>query len=214
MPTLQIATVGMTIEPILEGFQFRNADRFVLLHSNETDDEAKTISDRVSSFLGRSITELREIDAYDMKSIVGAIIWYRRKYSSWSIDLNVTGGTNIMASAALVAGFAIEARVFYVRAPSQPPEPLAERVIDLPVPKVPLESLSDVQRAILRAVRAKRGELTAANSVLAARLGKSRQVISYHLRQLATKGLLELRVRGKEKIATLTAAGELFAALS
>ncbi len=106
MPRLQIATVGMSIEPILEGFQHHNADLVVLLHSPETRDEADEISGRVRSFLGRAICETREIDPFDLKSVVAAIVSCRRKYRNWAIDLNVTGGTNIMASAAVVAGFA------------------------------------------------------------------------------------------------------------
>ena len=74
MPALQIATVGMTIEPVLEGFQFHSADRLVLLHSGETVDEAKTVASRIQAFVGRPICEFREVDAYDMKSVVGAIV--------------------------------------------------------------------------------------------------------------------------------------------
>ena len=213
MRAVHLATVGMSPEPIVRGFRFFNVDAQILLHSKESREDATEIRDRIHELAGKDLCELDEIDAFDMRDVTAAVVRWWRKLPGSEFFINITGGTNIMSSAALVAGFVIGARVYYVKEVPDPNAPLADQIIELPVPKVPLESLEGTQRGILKLLWKRKHALRPANLALATKLGKSPQIVSYHLKQLHRKGLVLLTVAGREKSASLTPAGELFAAL-
>lgn len=214
---VHVATVGKSADPIVNGFRHHSVDYQILLHSRETRDIAKLVMKRIDTFVGREICEMVEIDAFDMRDIISQILAVRRRpgFSDAEIHVNITGGTNIMASAALVACFTIGARAYYLRENvGGATKSLVEFVITLPVPKVPLDSLSPAQRSILRHLRKEGGTLERANVSLQAALGaKSPQLVSYHLRKLRAKGLVELIAEGRQKTAFLTDAGGLYAEL-
>jgi DNA-binding transcriptional ArsR family regulator len=211
MCAVHIATVGETPEPIIEGVRHHSVDLQVLLHSRETKSVAVEIRRRIKSLIGRDICELKEIDPFDMRDIMTAIVSYRKRMPAEVLHINITGGTNIMASAALIAGFVVGARVYYIRKDPNPKIPLADRIIELPVPRVSLESLDENHRRILKLIHNRGTEFAPANSVIATELGMSRQLVSYHLRRLERAGLLHLTLEGRNKIASLTPEGDLYA---
>ncbi len=213
MRAVHFATVGKSIEPVVRGFRLFRVDRQVLLHSRETREVALAARDRICGLTGTDLCELEEIDPFDLRSVIAAIVRRWKKTEDAEFFVNITGGTNIMASAALVAGFVTGARVYYVKEVPDPDAPLADQVVVLPVPRVPLDSLDGTQRRILLLIGKHRKPIKPANLALATALRMSPQIISYHLKQLERKGLITLSIEGRNKVASLTPAGDLFAAI-
>lgn len=213
MRSVHVSTVGKSPEPIVNGFRHHSVDHQVLLHSATTLDVAREVKLRIEDLAGQPICELVEIDPFDLRDIIAKIVTVRRRFGDCDIYVNITGGTNVMASAALVACFAIGGHAYYLKeSPGRTKQSLAETVIILPVPKVRLDSLDESQCAILKHIRKHGGRLQKANVALQQALGgASPQRVSYHLKKLREKGLIELGVEGREKIAALTPAGLLFA---
>lgn len=128
----------------------------------------------------------------------------------------MTGGTNIMASACLLAGFTASAEVIYVKELQEGEDtPLDEQVIVLPTPSIPLTSLSDEQQEILRLLlketEAGTTLLQKANSRIADHLKVTPQTISHHLRRMEKKDLIRREKEGRELYVQLTPSGLLFA---
>lgn len=212
MERLHIATVGMTTDPILKGFTRYPVDRLVLLHSPETLSYAEEIEKATGGFPDVSC-ELMEIDPFALESIVSAILRVRRERPKSRLSINITGGTNIMAAGALLAGFIAGADVYYV--PEKPMEGkesgIEDLVVELPVPKVTWDSLRDTQKSILKAILKEGGSIKAPGVRLAELLETTPQNVSYHLRALESKDLVEIVEDRRTKTVALSSTGRLFA---
>jgi DNA-binding transcriptional ArsR family regulator len=212
MERLHIATVGMTTDPILKGFTRYPVDRLVLLHSPETLSYAEEIVKVARGFPDVSC-QLMEIDPFALDSIVSAILRVRRERPMSRLSINITGGTNVMAAGALLAGFIVGADVYYV--PEKPMESkesgIEDLVIELPVPKVTWDSIRETQRRILKAILKEGGTMKAPGVRLADLLGITQQGVSYHLNSLVSKGLMEVIEDRKTKTVALSSTGRLFA---
>lgn len=214
MQRVQIATVGKSPEPVIDGFRRHSVDQLILLHSPETLDVASDIKRRVEDLSGHKMCNLVEIDAFEMRDIVAKLVGAARRFPESQIRVNITGGTNVMAAAALVACFTLGASAFYVKeSVAGTRVSLAESVVELPVPRVSIESLDENQSAILRELGIRGGTLRKANVSLRDALGIAPQLVSYHLRELRKKRLIDLHLEGREKTASLTDSGLLFAEL-
>jgi DNA-binding transcriptional ArsR family regulator len=152
-----------------------------------------------------------EVDAFNMTDIVGKILHQWQQFKDSEFYINITGGTNIMASSALVACFIIGGRAYYMKEIREERGSLADSIVRIPVPKVSIESIDETQREILRRVMEIGGKLTKANLSLSERLREPPQLVSYHLRELKRKELIELASVGREKTVTLTDAGRFYA---
>lgn len=211
---VQVATVGRSTRPILNGYLAFGADVVILLPSVETEGEAKQIARQIDDLAGRPVCQVRPVDKFDLTSIVLQVRRVRQDLPDAELLVNITGGTNVMASSALVACYIVGARAFYMR--EEPPTSsasLRDTVIDLPIPRVAIDDLSAEQRRVLRSIRNKGGELRPANSRIAQELGVSFQDASYHLKRLTRFGLIEVTTDGREKVARLTPEGLLYAEL-
>ena len=119
--TVYIATVGSSIEPIQRGIRFAAPDIAYLLFGpspklRERNPElvAKKVKKNAKTF-GLTRCHLREIDAFSLESVMTEFIGIWQKHMNDRIIANITGGTNIMASACLLAGFTASAEVIYVK---------------------------------------------------------------------------------------------------
>ena len=220
--TVYIATVGSSIEPIQRGVLYAAPDIAYLLFGpspklKERNPElvAKKVKKNAKLF-GLTTYHLREIDAFSLESVMTEFIGIWQKHMNDRIIANMTGGTNIMASACLLAGFTASAEVIYVKELQEGENtPLDKQVIVLPTPRIPLTSLSDEQQEILRLLlketEAGTTRLQKANSRIADHLKVTPQTISYHLRRMEKKDLVRREKEGRELYVQLTPSGLLFA---
>lgn len=211
---VQVATVGRSQQPILNGYRVFGGDVVVLLPSPETEAEAKEIAKKVDDLAGRAVCEIRAVDKFDLPGIVREIRQVHRDHPDAEIFVNITGGTNVMASSALVACFIVGGHAYYMREEAVAgKKPLKETAIELPVPRVGIDDLSDQQARVLRLIRRNGGTLRTANRRIANELDVSFQDASYHLKRLSSFGLIRVATEGREKVAELTAEGDLYAGL-
>ena len=191
---MHIALIGRSPEPVLNGFYHYGAvDKLFLLHSpnNSEDkfaDKAREVRNRLAE-AGFQGVYLKEIDAFDMNSIINAIITIVESEKP-PFFINITGGTNMMAGAACAASFFVGAKAYYVMG-KRGGDVSQYRVIELPVPNIPYyRDLSESQMSVLRALE-KKGRATTTPE-LRFDLGISPQSLSYHVKQLQDKALIEV----------------------
>ncbi len=220
--TVYIATVGSSIEPVQRGILYAAPDIAYLLYGSspklkERNPElvAKKVKENAKPF-GLTKCHLREIDAFSLESVMTEFIGIWQKHMNDRIIANMTGGTNIMASACLLAGFTASAEVIYVKELQVGEEiPLDEQVIVLPTPSIPLTSLSEEQQKILRLLLKETESgatlLQKANSKIAGYMKVTPQTISHHLRRMEGKSLIRREKEGRELNVELTPSGLLFA---
>lgn len=211
---IHIATVGMTPAPIIDGFRTHEGiDLQILLHSPKSAENARKISEKLETFAGHKICQMIEIDEFDMLGIIKAILDIWKEHPRSSIFINISGGTKIMAPSALVACFMIGGKAYYMKEDPSNKLPVSKRLIDIPVPKVPLENVSPKHRKIIKYVMSRGGVLESTRS-LADLLDDTPQLISHHLKSLKNEGLIDLESDGRRKKVILTDEGKLFASIA
>ncbi|MBD3192321.1 MAG: helix-turn-helix domain-containing protein [Candidatus Heimdallarchaeota archaeon] len=211
---IHIATVGLTKEPIFHGVNSYPVDKLVLLHSNDDKSElnAKEISDTLEKM--EIECEIKEVDAFDFENVIIKVMEIHKQFLSENISINITGGTKIMASAALLSGYILGLNVYYIQDGSlnkNTGKSIKDLTIELPVPKINIQDLEETQRDILSYIFKENSTLEKANTELYEALKISKQNASYHLKKLAEKELITLTIDGRNKIARLTNTGRLFA---
>lgn len=211
---MHISTVGKSMEPIINGFRAHSVDHQVLLHSSGTADVARKIKERIESLVDSKICQLIEVDPFDMTAIIGAILKVNKQSKDSDISVNITGGTNIMASSALLACSMIGGHAYYMKEnkTNDPSLSLKELVIDIPIARVSINELKDKQRKIIKFLSTSKGPVDSAK-IIADSVGGSPQIISYHLGELERKKLVDKIPEGRRKIVVLTDSGSLFASM-
>jgi CRISPR locus-related DNA-binding protein len=211
---IHIATVGMTPGPVVDGFRaHQGIDLQILLHSPKSAENARRIAEKLEAFAGRRICQMVEIDEFDMLGIIRTILEIWKQHPRGSIFVNISGGTKIMAPSALVACFMIGGKAYYMKEDPSERLPVSKRVIEIPVPKVPLQDVTPKHRKIIKYLMSKGGRLDSA-SVLGDFLDDTPQLISHHLKVLRNEGLIELQSDGRKKRVILTYEGKLFASIA
>ena len=220
--TVYIATVGSSIEPVQRGILYAAPDIAYLLYGpspklKERNPElvAKKVKENAKPF-GLTRCHLIQIDAFSLESVMTEFIGIWQKHTNDRIIANMTGGTNIMASACLLAGFTASAEVIYVKELQEGEEiPIDEQVIVLPTPSIPLTGLSEEQQEILRLLLKETETGTTllhkANSKIADQMKVTPQTISHHLKRMEKKALIRREKDGRELTVELTPSGLLFA---
>jgi CRISPR locus-related DNA-binding protein len=191
--------MGRNHEPVLKGFyHYGSVDRLYLLHSPNNDednfaDKARDLQMRLAA-AGFNGVQLKEIDAFDMNSIINAILSVV-EVEKPPFYINITGGTNMMAGAACAASFFVGAKAYYVL--GKKGEDLSQyKVIELPVPNIPYyREISKPQLSVLKTLSEIGGEST--NQELRYKLDISPQILSYHVKELESKGLIEIDSGGQ-----------------
>ncbi|MHA1877981.1 MAG: HFX_2341 family transcriptional regulator domain-containing protein [Promethearchaeota archaeon] len=211
---VHIATVGLTKEPIFLGVNVYPVDKLILLCSN--DDGSRKNSSEIAKVVEEMEIkcEIHEVDAFDLESVVITIMDLHKQHKKDNISINLTGGTKVMASAALLAGYILGVNVYYIQdgnIPRNKGKGVKELTIELPVPKTSIHELEETQRKILSYIYHENGLIERANSALNEALQISKQNISYHLKQLAQKELIVISIDGRNKTVKLTNTGRLFA---
>lgn len=211
---VHISTVGLTKEPIFHGMNAYPVDKLILLHSN--DDKSKENSHEIAKVAEKMeiICEVQEVDAFDLENVLITIMDFHKKHKQDNLSINLTGGTKVMASAALLSGYILGVRIYYILDGSiekNQGKGIKELTIELPVPKTNIDDLEETQRNILSYVYQENGLLERANTAIHEALKITKQNASYHLKQLNDKELISLTIDGRNKIVKLTNTGKLFA---
>ena len=192
-----IALIGKTKEPVLKGFQHYGAiSKLFLLHSpNGKEFKFKDLAEDVARRLGEigfQAVELRQIDPFDMNSVIDSIVNISENERP-PFYVNITGGTNLMAGAACAASFFVGASTYYVLGRKGVED---SRVLELPVPNIPYNRiLQKSQLAVLGCIRDLGNSTT--NLAVRDRMGLSPQKLSYHIKELERKALV---VTNREKM--------------
>ncbi len=217
-----IATVGSSIEPIQRGIFYASPDVVYLLYGSNPRMKqrnprivAASVRENVKAFGLKEVT-LKEIDPFSLESVMTEFIGIWQNHANDKIIANMTGGTNIMASACLLAGFTISAKVIYVRELEKGEEvPLEEQVITLPTPRIPFSALSEEKQQILRFIfketEAGNTLLEKANCKIADHLKITPQTVSYHVKRMERSELIRCQKKGRNLRVGLTPSGLLFA---
>lgn len=113
MRNVHIMTVGLTPKPIIEGINAYQIDDIFLLYNEGSKTEANSI---------RALTEklfinctLVEVDKFDLEDVVVKILSIIKKNIGNRIHINITGGTKIMSSAGVIAGFFLVQRFIILK---------------------------------------------------------------------------------------------------
>lgn len=209
--SVHIVPHGRVTEHVKRGLRWHSSvEKVHLLSSERYKETSIDLGDELSEF-GYEV-ELHEIQPFELRSVVDTIVTIAKEYSDLDVYINVTGGTNLMAGAATSSAFFIGAKPYYVLEP-QNDEPLEELIISLPAPKQPLTfDLSDSQREILEILQQwdSDGKTDVIGREIGDELGESAQNISYHIRSLDEKGLVETRRAGRRKEINITDVGRLY----
>lgn len=215
MKNIYIATVGKSAQPIIDGYRIGPMDSVYLLHSGETKTEADAIVEYFSNSTLRENIHLVNVNPFEFQDTVAMISRIHKDNPDCALHLNMTGGTNIMASATLFAGMITRSKVFYLRQEIyDQKESLEDRIIDIPTPKVALNDLNETEKETLKILRAfDKGSIKGINSSIGSNLGLSGQLMSYHLKQLEKKELVSIESEGRQKRVTLTDSGRFLSEL-
>jgi DNA-binding transcriptional ArsR family regulator len=193
-------------------------DHVVVLHSSAPPSvEAAGEVRATTAMLPGTTCELKEIDPFDPDSILGQIIDVRKVVGSGSnakVTIVVSDCTNIMAGAAFLGCLLIDAEAVYVREEVRAGEIQQgeERVTRLPIPRIPPEKLSRPLAEVLSSLAGgPDGVIEKAATFVSDRLGLPPQTASYRLQRLATLNLVEYAPKGRNRTASLTGPGRLYA---
>ena len=140
--------------------------------------------------------KLVKVDPFKLDNVLSSILLVRKLNPDTNIAINMSGGTNIMASAALLGGFIIGGSVFYIKYKKEDQESsLMDKVIYLPIPRVMLSDVKVTKLKILRVLLDARNEsITLTPKQITSRLQISPQLTSSHMKKLEEWRLVVVRL--------------------
>ncbi len=217
MKNIQVSIVGEQPGGAIQGLRVPPPfDHLVLLHgdsrsSREAANEAKTVAGKMVPL---DEIECALVDPFSMNDVLSHVTIVRKQNPGATITVNLSGGTNIMASAALLGCFIIGADAFYIKFKKGEVEgPLEDRLVRLSIPRVQLDDVKGSKLEILQVlVGHKDAALT--QGEIAHRLNMSPQLVSIHVKRLAKWRLVTVSSEGRTNYLTLTDSGRLFAQIS
>lgn len=131
---IHIATQGTSTPPIIEGLRHYSVDKLYLLHNSGSLSTAREVKEKAAVF--DIDCELHEINMFSQESILTKIIEIKKKCNPEDhLFINMTGGTKLMSASATVGAYMISATAYYI-IEAKSDEPLSDRIIELPLPKV------------------------------------------------------------------------------
>jgi DNA-binding MarR family transcriptional regulator len=178
----------------MEGIRhYGNPTKLYLLHSKNDENFkfenlAKLVKKKIESNWCK--TELVLIDAFNAEDVLRKILKIIAKYkkSNAEILINVTGGTNLMASIASTASFIGGVRAYYVLDPNKTNS--KKLVFELPIPIMPkTNTLRKRQSEILGRINQYK---IINNKKIETELGLRPQEVNYHLTELEKKNLIKV----------------------
>lgn len=209
---IHIIPHGKNTDHIKRGLRaFKAIDRIYLLPGDKYRRVSSSLKNDLENF-GYEVG-IREIDAFNLRSIVDEIVGIAKENENADFFINITGGTNLMAGGATSSAFFIGAQAYYVLEGNEKETSIDELVIELPVPTQPLYlEIEGLKRDILKVIKERtlNGKNYVTQKDIRDELGESPQNISYHVKDLEKKGLIEKTVDGRNTKIKLMPQGELY----
>ena len=154
MKNIQISIVGEQPGGAIQGLRVPPPfDRLVLLHgdSSSSRDAASKVKEVAGAMVASKEIELIQVDPFGMNDVLNNVTKVRIYDTDATITVNLSGGTNIMASAALLGCFIIGADAFYIKFKKGEVEgPLEDRLVRLSIPRVQLDDVKGSKLEILQ----------------------------------------------------------------
>ena len=203
---IHICTLGKTIGHVLSSFKHYRIDSLVIISSPECKISVEDLKARIEEFGIDVLVYL--IDPFSKESyyqIVDFIIDYYLKYPNDRFYINITGGTNLMSSAALTSSHFIGANTYYVIKNDK-----NDNIIEVPLLKFSInEALTEKQIVILKLLHKeiiKNGKITNI-SKFASNEGTYKQRIMHYINELERLNILKVDRTKREYSISLTPTG-------
>ncbi len=222
---------GLEEERILEGFRAYPSRKVIIVRNSNISDYNRKVETVIDKLVARIKEKLRYVvsdfeEVYiNFFNFIEAFkglerVIFREKVEGREVYVNITGGTRLVASAALLACFLHGAKPIYVSASEYTRmEVIAQKAGEVfEIPSIPLDipsvsSKSDEKKAlILKTLYYEMKGYSPSLEKLAEKMGEAATKrnlawISYHVRQLEQKGLVQTRFLGRKLAVKLTSAG-------
>jgi len=206
---LHIATLGKEIGHIMSSFKEFKIEKLLLITSKDFEDRAKEIQEKVGYF--NIITDIVYIDPFHSTSYVEIITkifeYVKNQDKEYELFFNITGGTNLMSSAALTAAQFIGGSAYYVIKGKQ-----RDEFITIPIIKISLkDSITEKQKKILDIVYReikKNGKIKNLNK-FSEDYGLYKQKLRFYIQQFEKLNLIKIDKSSREHTLELTETGEL-----
>lgn len=206
---IHIIPHGKDTNNIMNGINYYSAiDKVYLLTGETFSDISQTVKNQLKNIGIKS--EIKIINPFDYNNIVYAIMGIAIKHKKDNIFINATGGTNLMAGAAITTSFFIGATSYYVLDSRFVKGSIEDLIVQVPTPKQPLyQNVSKTQRKIMEQLMKKNNTVNSI-SILCKKLKINPQKMHYHIKKLNEKGLINEIPSGRKKEIEITNAGKLF----
>lgn len=207
--TTHIATLGREAGHVFSAFKIYRIDKLVLLTSKEFVSKAREVSEKAEPFRVKTIIEI--IDPFSTSAypdIINKIIEYTKMETSPDqVYVNITGGTNLMSSAALTAAQFTGTNAYYVMRGADKDE-----VLEVPILKISLkDALSEKQKSVFKVLYQEiktKGDIRNINA-FSKEYDLYKQKMNFYLKQFEKLGIVEVDRKGRENTIRLTQTGEL-----
>ena len=205
---IHITPMGRNTGHIYTAMKEFKIDRLVLITGKEFLNNAREIESHLVPF--DTITVITTIDPFQTTSygkIVDFIISEYLRHLDDSIFVNITGGTNLMSSAALTAAQFIGASAYYVIKNTD-----ENTIINVPIIKISLrDTLTPKQQLIFKNIQE---EITRSGKIkniseFAEKYGSYKQKVLFHLANLEKMNIINIDRSKREHSLTLTETGRL-----
>lgn len=205
---VHICTLGKTIGHVLSSFTHYKIDRLVIISSPECKDSVEDLKHKIEVF-GIDV-DLYAIDPFCKDSyyqIVDFIVDYYLKFPKEQFYINITGGTNLMSSAALTSAHFIGANTYYVLKDNR-----RDNIIEVPLLKFSInDALTEKQKIILRILHKeiyKKGEISNI-SEFASKEGTYKQRLMHYIYELEKLNIINVDRSKREYKIKFTPTGAL-----
>ena len=215
--------MGAQPGPVFNATQLLSWTDLHILYSEKFYEEAVKTKADLERMYRNSPIELVPIDAFDLRegifTIVDAAVHkiekLRKEGKEAHILINITGGTDVMTSAALLSGIMLNADLYYIKTKrnEETGEYEDPEVIDIKPPRVLADDIDEKKFKILETIekystnngrKIKTGELAEMSGF------NSSAAINRHLTLLEEKGIISSERDGKFRYYELTDNGKIF----
>lgn len=211
--------MGSQPGPVFNATQLLQWTDLFILYSEKFRDVAEEAKKNLEKVHSTSIIRLYPIDAFDMRSGIDAIVTaaaevireYKSEEAEYDIVINITGGTDVMTSAALLAGIMLDAKLYYIKTKrdEETNEYRDPEVIDIVPPKLLVDDIDERKYSVMRTISEHVGDISLAD--LAEEAGfNSSAAVKRHIDVLEEKGVVSSYREGKKRFLKLTNNGRMF----
>ena len=203
---IHITPMGRNTGHIYTAMKEFRIDRLVLITGKEFLNTARDMESHLSPFdIITVITTINPFQSDSYSKIVDHIISEYLHHQKDNIFVNITGGTNLMSSAALTAAQFIGASAYYVVKNGE-----GSSIINVPIIKISLkDTLTSKQQLIFQNIQdeiKKAGKIENI-SAFAEKYGSYKQKVVFHLASLENMNIIKIDRSKREHSLSLTETG-------